>query len=230
MRQIAVIIPAYNEGKTIRKIVQRVLLHCKHVIVVDDGSNDETSAAIKDLPVVLLHNKVNQGKAVSLWKGIQTALKAGVSEVITLDADGQHLPEDIPRFIEMGKANPSQIIIGSRLANKAVFPLPRYYANKFANFWISWASGYYLEDSQSGFRLYPAPLLEKLNFKYNKSDSFVFDSEILIEAAKHGCRSLPLSISAIYDDNARHSHFRPVLDILCITRMVAQKLASQGFS
>ena len=70
MSHIFVIIPAYNESKTIRDIVQRVLVHCEHVIVVDDASNDETSAAIKDLPVVLLRNTINQGKAVSLWKGM----------------------------------------------------------------------------------------------------------------------------------------------------------------
>ncbi len=229
MKPIAVVIPAYNEVNTIRDIVLRALLHCDYVIVVDDGSNDGTAAKIADLPVALIQNETNQGKAASLWKGMETALKEGVLSVITMDADGQHLPEDIPRFIKLGQANPNYIITGSRLTNKAAFPLRRFYANKFANFWISWAAGYPIKDSQAGFRLYPAVLLKKINLKHDKSNSFVFESEVLIEAAQLGFRALPITIPVIYPIDARPSHFSPVLDILRITRMVAWQLASRGF-
>jgi uncharacterized SAM-binding protein YcdF (DUF218 family) len=209
--------------------VSRTLLHCDTVIVVDDGSTDGTAAAISDLPILLIKNEANQGKAASLWEGMQTAVRAGVLAVITLDADGQHLPEDIPRFIRLGKTHPKHIIIGSRLTNKAAFPLQRYYANKFANFWISWAAGYFIKDSQAGFRLYPATLLKRLNLNHGKPHSFVFESEVLIEAAQHGFRSFPITIPVIYPADARPSHFSPVLDILRITRMVAWRLASRFF-
>jgi len=229
MKKFAIVIPAYNEETTIRQIIQRTLRYDSPVIVVNDGSTDNTATALLDLPITLLHNPVNQGKAISLWKGMQTALTMGVSAVITLDADGQHQPEDIPRFIEQWQVTPESIIIGSRLANSAVFPRQRYYANHIANFWISWASGYVIADSQSGFRLYPVELLKQLQLKLDKSKSFVFESEVLIQAAKLGVTSVPIPIAAVYAKAARPSHFRAVVDIVRITRMVSWQLLSQGF-
>lgn len=228
MNEIAVVIPAYNESGTIRDVAQRALAQCRQVIVVDDGSRDGTADAVADLPVVLLRNEANSGKAVSLWRGMQHAIVHGAVAVITLDADGQHQPEDILRFLEMAANHPDHIIIGSRLADRRAIPTRRYYANRVANFWISWAAGYYIKDSQSGFRLYPASLLKNSKLRVSKARGFVFESEILIEAAKRGVYSLTLPITAIYKPNARASHFRPVLDIARITRMVAWKLVSRG--
>ncbi|MCR4302085.1 MAG: glycosyltransferase [Sulfuricaulis sp.] len=228
MNEFAVVIPAYNESSTIRDVVRRVLALSQHVIVVDDGSVDGTGEAIADLPIVLLRNEKNSGKAACLWRGMQHAMEKGVDAVITLDADGQHQPEDIPRFLEMAHRHPDHIIIGSRLADSGAFPRRRYYANKVANFWISWAAGYYIKDSQSGFRLYPKSLLNNKELVVNRVHGFVFESEILIEAVRRGVYSLNLPISAIYKSNARASHFRPVLDIVRITRMVAWRLISRG--
>lgn len=213
----------------IRKVVSETLEFCDNLYVVDDGSVDDTAAQISDLPVNLLQNDKNRGKAASLWRGIQAALADGAEAVITLDADGQHLPADIPRFIQAGQEYPDTIIIGSRLADKAAFPAKRYYANQVANFWISWAAGYPISDSQSGFRLYPATLLKKLSMNTEKDRSFVFESEILIKAARLGIRSQPIPIKAIYEADARPSHFRSVRDIVRITQMVAWKLISRGF-
>jgi len=228
VNEIAVVIPAYNEAGTIREVAQRALAYCQRVIIVDDGSRDGTADAVADLPVVLLRNNVNSGKAASLWRGMQHAIARGAVSVITLDADGQHRPEDIPRFLEMAAKHPDQIIIGSRLADRHVIPTRRYYANKVANFWISWAAGYYLKDSQSGFRLYPASLLKDRKLRVSTTHGFVFESEILIESARHGVYGVTLPISAIYQPGSRPSHFRPVLDIVRITRMVAWRLISRG--
>lgn len=228
MNNYAVVIPAYNESKTIRDVVQRALVQCQYVIVIDDGSVDGTADTIADLPIVLLRNDRNCGKAVSLWRGMLHAMDRGVSAVITLDADGQHQPEDIQRFLEMAYKYPDHIIIGSRMANKHAIPRRRYYANRVANFWISWAAGYYIKDSQSGFRLYPMSLLRNSKLHVSTTYGFVFESEILIEAARRGVYSLNLPISAIYKPNSRASHFRPVLDIVRITRMVAWRLISRG--
>ena len=228
MTKIVAVIPAYNESQTIRNMAQRVLAHKIELIVIDDGSVDATGSLIQDLPVVLIRNETNQGKAASLWTGMQEAIKHGADAIITLDADGQHLPEDVPRFIKAMELCPGKIIIGSRLAQKTDIPPRRYYANKFANFWISWAAGYAIEDSQSGFRLYPASLLKQLEINHDKAHSFVLESEILIEASRLGVPSKAIPISAIYQKSARASHFRPVLDIVRITRMVAWKLISRG--
>ncbi len=225
----AIVIPAFNEQATLRDVVLRTLPFCSLVIVIDDGSADQTAAVVADLPVLLLRNAANRGKAASLWRGMQAALQLGAQAVITLDADGQHDPADIPRFRALAEAHPGYIITGSRLADRAAFPPKRYYANKIANFWISWAAGYAIEDSQCGFRLYPADLLKRLQSSLDTSKSFVLESEILIRAAQQGYASLPLPIAAVYAENARPSHFRGVADIALITRMVAWSLVSRGF-
>lgn len=228
MSGVWVVIPAYNEARTIRAVAERALAVNPNVIVVDDGSSDGTGAALAGLPLTLLRNEPNQGKAASLWRGMQHALAQGAQTVITLDGDGQHAPEEIPRLLELAVRRPGHIVIGARLADKAAIPPRRYYANKVANFWISWAAGYPIADSQSGFRLYPAALLRGLNLRHERERGFVFESEILIEAARRGVYSLPLPIAAVYQPGARASHFRSVLDIVRITRMVAWKLASRG--
>jgi len=227
MSLFAVVIPAYNEKPTIRDIAERALAFCKHVIVVDDGSEDGTSDQLDGLPIQLLKHETNRGKAFALWCGIQSAMKNGADAVVTIDADGQHRPEDIPAFLAAAKANPGSIVIGSRLHDREEIPPHRYWANRFANFWVAWAAGYPIIDSQSGFRLYPASLMKKMNLEINKEKSFVFESEVLIEAGWLGSSSVAIEIPAIYSESFRDSHFQGVSDILKITKMVAGRLVSK---
>jgi glycosyltransferase involved in cell wall biosynthesis len=224
----AVVIPAYNEVRTIRDVAQRALAQSPLVIVVDDGSADGTAAALEGLPVVLLRNEGNRGKAASLRCGADEAIKRGASAVITLDGDGQHFPEDIPLLAAAHAAAPGHIVIGSRLHKREEIPLARYRANRFANFWISWAAGYAIADSQSGFRVYPVALFSKAKVNYDEAHSFVFESEILIEAARLGVYAKCVPISVTYSARARPSHFRPVVDIARIVRMVAWRLLARG--
>ncbi len=230
MFSFATVIPAYYEEATIRDVAQRALQQCDKVIVVDDGSVDRTSDVIKDLPLCLLKNEVNLGKAASLWRGIQEALKEDIDGVITLDGDGQHRPEDIPALIKLATENPDTIIIGSRLHDRESIPVSRYRANRFANFWIAWASGYPIEDSQSGFRFYPAALLKNIDLDTGYEKSFVFESEVLIEAGARGIRTKAVRIPAIYAEGMRPSHFQSVKDILRITKMVAGRLLRKGMN
>lgn len=224
----AVVIPAYNEAATLRDVVERALKVADTVIVVNDGSVDATASVVQDLPIVLLHNDGNQGKAASLWRGMQYALQLGVHAVITLDGDGQHAPEDIPRLIEASRARPRYIIIGARLGDPFSIPKIRYMANRIATFWISWACGQRLEDSQSGFRLYPADLLAGLSIRHDRSRGFVFESEVLIKAAACGYPSMAVPIPAVYKAHARPSHYRHT-DSWRIARMVFWNLISRGF-
>jgi glycosyltransferase involved in cell wall biosynthesis len=226
---ITVVIPAYNEVRTIRDLVERTLMQVKHVIVVDDGSSDGTAHPLVGLAITLIKHDNNQGKAASLWDGMREANKRQITAIVTLDGDGQHLPEDIPRLVQYFRQVPNRIVIGSRLHEKANIPRARYNANRFANFWVSWAAGYPICDSQSGFRVYPADLLDKVSVAHHRSSGFVFESEILIEAGRLGITSAPISISAIYLPQARASHFRPVVDIARIVRMIAWKIISRGF-
>lgn len=225
---IAVLIPAYNEEPTIRDIVCRTLRYCSKVMVIDDGSADGTAQAVNGLPAMLVRHSQNCGKGARLREGLSMLCREGVSAVITLDADGQHSPEDIPKFIEAFRVNSDAFIIGSRLHEWQNFPAARYRANQVANFCISWAAGVPIADSQSGYRLYPCAGLEELLTGLSSAHHFVFESEILIDAARRGQPVISVPIAAVYPQTARKSHFRPVLDVLRIARMVAIKLLSRG--
>ena len=228
MSRTVAVIPVYNEVATARRVVERTLAQLARVIVVDDGSNDGTAAALDGLPVTLIRNPRNLGKAASLWRGMAVALAENAAAVVTLDGDGQHRPEDIPRLLETHHADPHALVVGARLHEGGSIPADRYFANRFANFWIAWAAGQHVEDSQSGFRVYPASLLNSLPPRLGRAASFVFESEVLIEAGWRGIRLAWVPIPAIYEPRGRRSHFRPVTDIALITRMVAWKLLSRG--
>jgi glycosyltransferase involved in cell wall biosynthesis len=226
----AVVIPAYNEAATIADVVARVLRQGTPIIVVDDGSTDGTGAALAGLPVTLLRNDRNLGKGASLWRGMHHALGLGVAAIVTVDGDGQHAPEEIPRLLAEARAHPRAIVVGARVLGREAAPRARYLANRFADFWVGWAAGQPLADSQSGFRVYPAALLRQVAVKHGPARGFVFESELLIAAARHGFGSRAVAVSALYPKAARPSHFRPVLDIARITRMVAWKLLSRGMN
>jgi glycosyltransferase involved in cell wall biosynthesis len=226
--KFAALIPAYNEAATIRAVAERCLRQVDTLIVVDDGSGDGTADALAGLPLILLRHTRNQGKAASLWDGFRAALELGADAVVTLDGDGQHLPEEIPRLAEAARRHPERLVIGARLWDRAAFPSARYRANRFANFWIGWAAGQRLEDSQSGFRVYPAALLRKLLARGRHAAGFVFESEVIIDAAHLGHPSVPVPVSAIYRQDARASHFHPARDIARIVLMVASKLLARG--
>lgn len=223
----AVVIPAYNESGTIRDIARRAAAQVPLVIVVDDGSTDGTAARIDGLPVVLLRNDANLGKAGSLRRGAEEALARGAELIVTLDGDGQHAPEDIPSLLAAYGSAPGHIVVGARLHHRERIPAPRYWANRVANFWIALAAGHPIADSQSGFRVYPTWIFSQARVRYDRAHSFVFESEVLIEAARLAAQAVCVPVSVSYSDRARASHFRPVLDIARIVRMVAGRLLTQ---
>lgn len=227
--KVVAVIPAYNEAATIRDVARRTLEQLGEVIVIDDGSADGTAAAVADLPLTLISNPVNLGKGASLWRGFAVALAEGADAVITLDGDAQHCPEDIPRLLQAAEARPGRIVIGARLWDKDKVPPLRYFGNRFANFWVAWAAGAPVADSQSGFRLYPASLLRHVQVAHGPHARFAFESEILIEAGRTGVHTVSVPIAAIYPPNARASHYRSAIDTVRIVRMIAWKLFTRGF-
>lgn len=226
--KVVAVIPAYGEEKTIGDIVRRALPLVEGVYVIDDGSPDETSDRAEEAGATVIRTPTNGGKASALITGFRRAIADGAEAVVTLDGDGQHRPEDIPRLIDQWRLDRNRIVIAARTLNLEAFPSARLKANHFANFWISWAAGFPVTDSQSGFRLYPAPLLAPLRPTLSQRKGFVFESEILIDAGRMGYRVKTVPIEAIYAQGARASHFRPVYDITQITLMVAGKLLSRG--
>ncbi len=224
--KIVGVIPAYNEAATIRDVATRALRFLPNLIVVNDGSSDGTQEELGGLPVTLISHPVNLGKGASLARGFAIALAEGADAIVTLDADAQHCPEDIPRLVDAAQAHPGRIVIGARLWDREKVPPLRYFGNRFANFWVAWAAGFPVADSQSGFRLYPAALLR--NISVNPAARFAFESEILIEAGRAGVRTTAVPIAALYPANARPSHYRNAVDTARIVRMVAWKLITRG--
>src|SRR6187455_999725 len=144
----AIVIPALNEVATIRAIAKRASAAADIVVVVDDGSTDGTAAALDGVPITLLRHERNLGKAASLWDGIETALAAGAGTVVTMDGDGQHDVDDVPRLLRALAAYPNSLAIGARVRCHGPMPRTRRFANRFADFWISWAAGHRVLDSQ----------------------------------------------------------------------------------
>lgn len=223
-----IVIPAYNEGGTIGQIVAACRDFAFGPIVVDDGSSDRTAEIAAASGATVLRNVGNLGKGASLWRGMQAALAEGAELVVTLDGDGQHRPADIPALLARSLMCPGAIVIGSRRGGKAAAPRARVIANRIADFWVSWAAHHRVEDSQSGFRVYPASVLRRIGER-RMTRGFAFESEILIEAGRAGVLTVAVDIPAIYGETLqRESHFRPVADIARIVCMVAGKLLRRG--
>lgn len=229
-----VVIPAYQEAATLRGVVARTLVHCGDVVVVDDGSTDGTAGTVADLPITLLTHARNEGKAQSLWDGFETALAHGADVVFTLDADGQHAPEDIPRLASVAQRHPRSIVVGARLRRRSAAPLLRRAANAVADFGVSWAGGLAVVDSQSGQRAYPAALLRELmqdgGLAHGPRAGFTLEGELLVAAARRGWRIIAVPIDTVYARNARRSHFRPLRDAGRIAGMLLRRLAASRFA
>lgn len=222
-----VVIPALNEERAIRAVLTAALRYCAKVILVDDGSSDRTSEVVADLPLERIRHAAPQGKAMALRDGFELALKLGADGVLTMDGDGQHDAADLPRLLAAAKEYPNHIVIGARLLGKDAQPDKNRFGNAQADFWVSWACGQRIVDTQSGQRYYPR---ESMEIALRLPDAgFVFESEILIEAAAHGIHAVSVPIAIRYEEGARASHFRPFRDVLRITRMIAGRLARQGF-
>ncbi len=224
--RVAVVIPAYEEAVTIAALVQRChrLAQVPQVFVVDDCSHDATARLAAEAGAQVLCHDTNQGKGASLRDGMRAALAAGASHIATLDGDGQHQPEDLPRLLACCRDWPGQIVIGSRRAARTNAPRARAIANRVADFWVSWAARHPIEDSQSGFRIYPAEIVRSVALRPDLATGFAFESEVLVEAGRLGVHTVAVDIPAIYGAGLRASHFRPVRDVTHIVLMVGGKL------
>lgn len=231
--RIAVVVPALNEALRIRDVVQGALRHCPNVIVVDDGSDDGTADAIADLPVTLLRHASRMGKGAGLRTGFAEALRRGFEAVITMDGDGQHSADDIPRLLAAANRRRGWIVIGARLRKRANQPLHRRLANEFGDWGIAWGTGYQVADSQSGQRLYPAEVCA-LACAGIPGEDFVFEAQVLMSAAQElGTRCVSIPIEARYkplgDAPAfRPSHFRPLRDLWRITSHIVLQCLRRG--
>jgi glycosyltransferase involved in cell wall biosynthesis len=237
MKDTIVVVPAFNEARTIAAVLAGICARMpERVIVVDDGSDDGTAARVRELiasgrsscPVELIRHTANRGKGFALASGIARALDAGARRIVTIDGDGQHDSADLPRLAQVAALEPTAIVIAARTRDRDQAPPLRRFANEVADFWISWACGRRIGDTQSGFRLYPADALAHLNTRPRRGNGFAFETELLIDLvdAGAGVRSVP--IATRYEPDARASHYRPWRDTWSIIRLVGGRLLRRG--
>lgn len=213
MSRVLALVPGYNEEAGIGRVVTGTKPFLP-VLVVDDGSKDATSERAREAGAEVHRQEPNAGKGVALRTGFQLALEQGYDAVLTLDADGQHDPTEIPRFTECFQKTEADLIIGARDFSK--MPFIRRMSNKFARTTFSWVVGQHIADNQSGYRLIARPLLEKLI----ESDEmgFEFEVEMIVTCVRDGMRLEWVPISTIYAGEESHidpwQHTKSFLRIL----------------
>jgi cellulose synthase/poly-beta-1,6-N-acetylglucosamine synthase-like glycosyltransferase len=222
---VVAVIPAYNEARTLRPLIEALLPMLPHIVVVDDGSSDDTLPSLAGLPVQVCRHAVNRGKAAALRSGFEHALALGYRGIVTVDADGQHAPEDVHALLRLARRRGEDLVVAARQPTPQQ-PRLRRWANRFADFWVSWAAGRPVADSQSGLRYYPRAAAQRLLAM--PDGGFALESAVLIESALAGIALWSVAIPARYGPNLRRSHFRPVRDIAAIVRTVSRYLLWRG--
>ncbi len=210
-KKCCVIIPTYNNHQTIKKVITDVLDYTNRIIVVNDGSTDNTSDILSEIGQIdVVSYPKNKGKGFALRTGFKQAWKNGFEYAITIDSDGQHFASDLPKFLEAIDKNPNAIIIGNRNMEQEGIPAKSSFGNRFSNFWFKFETGISLPDTQSGFRLYPLKPISKMRFFTRK---YEFEIEVIVRAAWKGVDVTHLPIQIYYaPKESRVSHFRPLRD------------------
>jgi glycosyltransferase involved in cell wall biosynthesis len=212
----AAVIPAYREEKHVGDIARRTRLQLDHVLVVDDGSNDQTARRAREAGAeVIVHNQ-NRGKGEAIKAGLRHWLDRQFIRVIILDADGQHLPEEIDRFIAAAAtAADTSFFLGNRMTNPAGMPLLRRVVNRYMSKRISGLCGQRIPDTQCGFRMLGRQLIPEL---FRGSDHFDYETEMLIIASRKGYRIESVPITTVYSDEV--SKIQPVRDAIRFLKLM----------
>ncbi len=215
--KILAIIPALNAERTIAAVVVESRIHIEPVLVIDDGSSDATGDVARAAGATVIRHDINRGKGAALKTGFAWALENGFDAVITLDADGQHLASEIPKFVEAQRETRADLIIGGRSHLFDQMLPRRRMANRFSALCISIASGARITDSQSGFRLYSANLLRTVKPRTN---GFDMESEVIVRAGRRGLGIVTIPIELGFVNGIATSHYKPLKDTLRIAGTV----------
>jgi glycosyltransferase involved in cell wall biosynthesis len=212
---ILAVIPAYNESKHIASVIQKARAFLP-VLVVDDGSKDDTASTAEKNGAVVVRQVPNQGKGKALISGFHYALAEGFHAVVMLDADGQHDPAEISRFLQAYEEHHSDLVIGQR--EFRYMPRLRRTTNTFGTWMFSWAAGQYIPDNQSGYRLLSRRMMEAT--LASRETNFEFEVEMIVVCIRNQFRMDWVPISTIYGDEK--SHIRPLRHAYHFFRMVFQ--------
>lgn len=211
-----VIIPTFNNEKTLEEVIRGALAYTASIFVVNDGSTDCTSEVLKRFErLEIINLPVNKGKGAALRAGFRYAAQKGYNYAITIDSDGQHNPEEIPLFLDVIEGQAEVVIVGARNLKQENMSQKSGFANRFSNFWFRLIAGVALPDTQSGYRLYP---LELVNDMKLISGRYEFELEVLVRAAWRGRKIVSIPVQAYYPPpEERVSHFRPFRDFARIS-------------
>lgn len=213
--KICVLMPTYNNAKTLRRVIDGVLFYTTDFIVINDGSTDETASILKEYSELrILNVQSNKGKGNALQLGFKEAIALGYDYAITIDSDGQHFPKDLTVFVKaLEAATAPLLLIGNRNMKGENVPKKSSFGNRFSNFWFWFETGICLTDTQSGYRMYPLHYIPK-KFYTNK---FEFEIEIIVRTAWNGVAVQNVPVDVLYDPTERVSHFRPFQDFTRIS-------------
>jgi glycosyltransferase involved in cell wall biosynthesis len=207
IEKTCVLIPSYNEARTIAKMVSELKAKGLTVYVVDDGSTDDTALIAQAEGAVVVKHKYNKGKGASLREGFSHILKKHFDTVLVMDADGQHKTQDVEAFFMTISKTGADIVIGNRMRDTTAMPLIRILTNRFMSFLISLISGQRVADSQCGFRLIKRGVLETVKLR---SSNYEIETELIIKAAKANFKITSVPIMTVYEDET--SKINPLVD------------------
>lgn len=215
-RKVCVIIPTYNNELTLEAVVKGVQTYCADVFVINDGATDSSISILQKITrITIVSYSPNKGKGFALRQGFKKAIELGFDYAISIDSDGQHFADDLPAFIHALDANPQSLLIGERNMNQASVPGKSNFGRNFSNFWFWFETGTKLNDTQSGYRLYPVRRLQNFTFFTRK---FEFEIEVLVRAAWAGIPVKEVPVKVFYaEPGKRISHFRPFKDFTRIS-------------
>lgn len=201
----AIVIPAFNEAAVILSVLKSIpkkIIGFRHIqiIVVNDGSTDDTAKIVKNTRAVLINHVLNRGVGAATKTGLTYAIDQSADVIVTFDADGQHQGSDIAKVVAPIITKKADLVIGSRLLKFQKMPTDRFLINWLANFATLFLFGIFSTDSQSGLRAFSKKAASLINFKGERMD---FSSEILLEAKKHNLKRIEVPTSAIYTDYSR---------------------------
>lgn len=205
-----VLIPTYNNAQTLQALVTDIAHYTDRIIVVNDGSTDDTLTITSQHPIDVVSYTQNRGKGWALRQGFKRAVELGYDYAITIDSDGQHFADDLAVFLNSIDQHPNAIIIGARNMEQHSVPGKSSFGNRFSNFWFWVETGIKLPDTQSGYRLYPVKALSDFTFFTRK---YEFEIEVIVRAAWKGIEVTCVPVKVFYPEKEnRVSHFRPFRD------------------
>jgi len=224
MTRIAAAIPAFQPAASVADVVRRTHAVIEEVLVVDDGSTDGTGDAARGAGADVVAHPANRGKGAALVTAFRTLFGRGCDAVVTVDADGQHLPEEIPRLLEAARGG-ADLVLGTRDHLFAEMVAARRVANRLSSWAISWAAGQRLSDVQTGFRLYTRRVVEATGFPETRFDA---ESAVVVRASRRGFRIVTVPVRLGFADGRTTSHYRPLVDSLRIARSVMRARLEVG--